>query len=498
VATAGHPNRPNDPGTLSDLQWTLLLFAGAFLVRTLDALGSAIFGTDACHYLLMADWMRAGRFHDALSVAYHPLYPLLIAVATSVTGSAESAGHAVSVLLGSAAIVPLYRLVLAVFGRPAAAITSLLYAFAPWMVEVQSEVMTEGTFIFFLFSSAWLTWRMLEEPSVIRGAVLGGAAAAAFLTRPEGLLAIALALAWPAAGLVLGRGPRWKVLAGIACTLVVVGLVLSPYLLWVRSVRGHWALSVRPSAMSFEQAVGAGGGGEPTAEYAGSAALYRIYFVSLFKLSAYGTLIPFYVLGVRALLKASPRVPLVFFLSYPLGLLGGVLFTLRTHTFMAERYLLAGMGLLSAVAALGLAESLGRLIRARPESRLRPILCGAAALVAIGLPIAKSMKVRRQELLSYPAAARWILARTPRPTCVVGLEQVSYYCGTRSYYLPGDRKQLSALLDRERVDYIVYSEKDLTRKPEFVATVRSLDGLESAEEIQGPPGTWKVYVHHWR
>ena len=30
----------------------------AFLARLVTCLGAAVFGTDSCHYLLMADWMR--------------------------------------------------------------------------------------------------------------------------------------------------------------------------------------------------------------------------------------------------------------------------------------------------------------------------------------------------------------------------------------------------------------------------------------------------------
>src|SRR5206468_579871 len=120
----------------------------------------------------------------------HPLYPMLIALIRSVTVTTEQSGMVVSVVLGAAAVVPLFAMVRTVFGRPAAFVTGLLYAFGPALVQVQSDVMTEGTYFFFFFSAMWLTWRMAEEPSLARGVVLGAAAAGAFLTRPEGLLPI--------------------------------------------------------------------------------------------------------------------------------------------------------------------------------------------------------------------------------------------------------------------------------------------------------------------
>ena len=114
----------------------------------------------------MADWMAAGRFHDALSLAYHPLYPLLVAAARPLAGGTEAAAGLVSTILGAAATAPLFLAARAIFGRPAAFFVALLYAFTPDLVELQSEPMTEGAYMFFLFSSLWLTWRMMESPSL--------------------------------------------------------------------------------------------------------------------------------------------------------------------------------------------------------------------------------------------------------------------------------------------------------------------------------------------
>jgi hypothetical protein len=121
------------------------------------------------------------------------------------------------------------------------------------------------------------------------------------------------------------------------------------------------------------------------------------------------------------------------------------------------------------------------------------MLCGAAMLILV-LPGLKAFKVRRTECLSYPGAAAWILSHGPRPTAMTGLEQVAYYCGSRSYYTPREKGALLAVLDRQRFDYFVYSDKDVKGDPEYVAMLRSLDRLEPPVEIPGPPGTWTVYV----
>lgn len=469
---------------LSDGRLAALLFAAAFLVRLLACLGTAIFGTDGGQFLLMADWMAEGRFQDALALTYHPLYPLLIAVLRPAAGSAEAAGFALSVGLGAAAAVPLFRTMRALFGRPAAFIAGLLYAFGPAVLDVQSDVMTEGTFLFFLFSSMWLTGRMMEEPSLERGVVLGASAAAAFLTRPEGLLAIVLAVGWP----LLARDRLLKRAGGVLVAAAVILLLLSPYLLWVKSVRGRWALSARASMLSAEKAVL---GEEVPRTRTG---LYVIYADSAFRMTALGILIPFHIAGAVLLRKAGRRSAL-FYLSFTLGLLGGPLVALRTHDFMSGRYLLGGMTLLNGLAASGIVAAMARL----PDARWRPAVCAGFLLVVAVLPGARAFRLRRHELLGAPAAAQWIRAQGPAPRGVSGpIQQVAYLAGSPSRSTARTPGGLREQIETGEAEYFVYTERDVEKRPEFVAMLRACDRLRPPVEISGPPGTVKIFVHRVR
>lgn len=475
---------------ISDGRLAALLFAAAFLARLVACLGTAIFGTDGGHYLLMADWMAAGRFHDALSIAYHPLYPLLIAVARPVAGGIEAAGSAVSVVLGAAATVPLFLTVRAVFGRPAAFFVALLYAFAPGLMEYQSEPMTEGAYMFFLFSSLWLTWRMLEAPSLERGVVLGAAAAATFLVRPEGMLAVALALAWP----LTRREGLGRRIGGVLLTLAVVLLLVAPYLLWVKAQRGHWGISVRPSAISAERAFA---GEEGSQDSSAKSRLVGKYFNIMLQRTAYGALIPFYLWGIACLRGIRLRQGLFYF-SFPLGLLAGPLFVLRTHDFMSERYLMAGMTLMNALAALGLTAAIAWMARRAPEARWRPAALGFI-LVVLVLPGAAALRLRRQELQSARTAAAWIRAHGPAPRAMSGpLAQAAYLAGARSVYSGITPETLREQIRAREVELYAYTEKDVERRPEYVALLRGCDLLEPPVEIQGPPGTLKVYLQRVR
>ncbi len=465
-------------------------FGGAFLIRLTAWMGAAIFGTDGCHYLLMADRLGAGRFHDALSIAYHPMYPLLTAMGRIPLQDTALAAGLVSITLGAAAVFPLFLLVRAVFGRAEAFVAALLYAFNPSLIDVQSDVMTEGTFSFFFLSAMALTWRILEEPAPSRAVVLGLAAAAAYLTRPEGVLAAVLAVAWPIVELARRRDRVASRTAAVALTLVALVLAASPYLLWIRSVKGHWDLSMRPSVTAAEQAVGL----IPAEGDVAVGSAYPLFFKSLLRLT-YLVTIPFYLIGFATLGRLRPFAALFYF-SFPAGYFAGLLYALRRHSFMTWRYVTLPMTLMMAVAAVGLVVVLRAMHRRWPQASWRP---AALLLCVAALPCVRWLAPSRWECRSYVTAAAWIRNHPPVPEAFSGpVQQVAYLAGGRSFYSAGTCDGIRAQIGRDRVGWYVYTEKDQEMRPGWWDMVRSCDALEPPVEIQGPPGTWKVYLQRAR
>jgi hypothetical protein len=479
---------------MSDARLAGLLFALAFLARVVSWMGLAIFGPDSANFLIMADWMGEGRFHDALSMAYHPFYPLLIAVAKPLAGGSVAAGHAISILLGAGATVPLFNIVRVVFGRPAAFITALIYAFHPRIVDVQSDVMTEATFMFLFLSAMWLTWRMMEEPSLEQGVVLGLAAALSFLARPEGILAIALAVGWPVVEMVRRREAAARRIGEILLMTAVILVVLSPYLFWVKSVRGHWSLSVRPSLISAERAAGVYKGPEDRGtEIMGSSKLYKDYGQSILRLNLHGALFPFHILGLASLRGLGLRRGLYYF-SFLGGLMGGILFTLRQHNAMSDRYLMAAMTLFTAVAAVGIVSAFRYAARRWPEARWRPAACGALLLLIAVVPGFRWLHLRRLEDRSYADAARWIRSQGRPPPCLSGTAQVAYLSGCRPVLLPSSPGGIRNCIDVDRVGYFVYDTRDVNSLSSIVGILASCELLEPPVKIEGPPGSLNIYI----
>jgi 4-amino-4-deoxy-L-arabinose transferase-like glycosyltransferase len=467
------------------------LFLAACLARTVSSMGTLFFSIDGATYLIMADWMREGRFQDALSMAYHPLYPLLTAVARGLAGNTQVAATGVSVALGAAAIVPLFFTVQSMFGRSVAFLSSVMYAFHPKIVEVQSDTMTEGAFFFFFLLSMWLTWRMMEQPSLERGATLGLAAAGAFLVRPEGLLAVALALFWPIVELVRSPGDRLRRLGALAAAAVVILLLAAPYLFWVRSIRGHWAPSIRPSTISMEHAVGISGE-EGSAGRQGR--LYLKFGHSLVRLTVYGSLLPLYVLGLSRL-RGVPLRHGLFYFSFPVGFMVGVLLALRAHNVMSDRYILLPISLLFALAAQGTMMVLHFIARQWPGATWRPALSAGFVLLVAVIPGVHNLRIRRQECLSYPVAAQWILSQGLRPMTMSGLTpEVGYLTGSRPLPVIEDPNWIKDQVKRQGAEYFAYPEGAFLSGQQYVRNLQSCELLEPPVVISGPPGSDRVYV----
>ncbi|HLY12562.1 MAG TPA: glycosyltransferase family 39 protein [Planctomycetota bacterium] len=488
------PVRP--PAGPPEARLVALLFLTAALVRLVSWMGLAMFGPDGSVYLTMADLMREGRFQEALSMAYHPLYPLLVAATGMATSGSVLAGHLVSILLGASAVVPLFKIAQEFFGRPAAFVTGLFYSFHSPLVEVQTDVMTDATFLFFFLSAVWLTWRLSVDPTLEGAVTLGITAAAAFLTRPEGLLSIALAVGWPLLCLAWRRAAALRSLGSIALAAGVVLLLIMPYLFWVKADRGHWAFSVRPSALSAERSAGITD--ERTRRiYADSKPdpqLYRRYGASLLRLNLYGLLFPFHLLGL-ARFRHADRARQAFYALCVIGYMGGVAWTLRKHNAMSDRYLMPAMVLLSALAGLGIVRA-ARLLGERIATEAwRPAAGGALIAALTVAPGLLFLGTRNQQQVSFPIAASWIRSQggENRPISST-VPQVNYLAGRRFLPLPNTREEVRRQIVEERAQFFLYSERDVRSRTPDVRMLVACEWLEAPIEAAGPPGTEKLFL----
>lgn len=510
-----------DWGPMSTLRMAWLFAGLSLLMRLILYLGTAVFGTDSGQFLYMADWMSEGRFHDALMVTYHPLYPFLVAAAKPVFASTEQAGFWVSMILGSASVMPLFLLAHAVFGRPVAFLTAFLYAFHGFVVELHADVMSEAAFSFFFFWTAWLCWRVMEEPSLELGVLAGAAAACCYLTRPEGVLALVLAPLWLAATAIRRGdrpGPRWGGLAACAVTMTVVSL---PFILWVHGATGSWKLSAKNSVRYAANAIQARIPHEqlapvnvsinapPRPESGGFAQLMWDLRYGL-RMNRYGKLVratgrmiflaaPFWVIGIWRFSRFWPGWEKgLFYFSFPLGYMGGLVYAMRAVGHASMRYIVPSISMMSVVAAMGAIVFLRWLLRRMAEREATLAWRVAVILVSMGMTV-RCFNVQRQEQSATREAAAWIRAQGVSEALVyTTVDKIGYLSGTWARSFPPDMNAFRHEVRNRPAHFCVYFDKDLIRgELPYLGEIGGVAGIGPAVSFPRTPrkGVWTVYVH---
>jgi hypothetical protein len=155
---------------------------------------------------------------------------------------------------------PLAFLALRLCGERAALGAALLVAAAPATLALlpffpgerwNLYFGTEPLFLLLAVSAVAAARLALERERWVWWAALGALAASAYLTRLEGaVLGAALAVL---VGGALARRRAWRLLGRAALSVVVAAVTAAPYLAYLRSTLGRWALSGRVQAAAVEE-----------------------------------------------------------------------------------------------------------------------------------------------------------------------------------------------------------------------------------------------------
>ena len=418
------------------------IFLATLAVRLMAWAGTYTIGTDSAAFLRMAELMRGGSWHAALQTYYHPGYPAAVALTSLVAGDLERAGFLVSILFGSLAALPLYLLARDLFGRPAALVTVALYALHYSLVELHVDVMTEGLYCAALFAAIWMGRRFLDAGRLPWAVGAGGAAAAAYLVRHEGLIAVIGLACW----FLFEAARRRDRTSGdlILGTAIAIGTFLiaaMPFLVWVRGEAGHWATTAKGSGAPFRRLLGGDvvtPRGALTAEALREMA--KLYFFVLLAPLAAGL-----IRGWR-----EERRRRLYLASWAAAYLIGVGYTMHGMGYVSFRYLVPGFCLLLPFTAWGLL-SLVDLLPSR--HRVRAAL---AATLAAGILVGfKTVDVHRWEEVPLVRAGEWIRAHSPgRPSILTTRDKVVWHAR-------GDpRPAPKSIHDAAAADFVVFTERD--------------------------------------
>lgn len=221
-----------------------LLTGLALAVRLFVAASSQCISSDGPEYVKVASAYAAGDYAAALAHQYHPLYPVLVALVHAGIGDWEWAGMLVSAVLGGLAVLPLYGTVRRAFGENSAQAAALFYGLHPSCVHLSAEVLTVGSFLFWVLASIDLADRAARGGPPWQTALAGVCAGCGFLTRPDGLVLFPAIGGLVAVAIARGRAadPHWRrrFAAHAGALVFAFCTVAFPYLYRIHAQTGHW------------------------------------------------------------------------------------------------------------------------------------------------------------------------------------------------------------------------------------------------------------------
>jgi 4-amino-4-deoxy-L-arabinose transferase-like glycosyltransferase len=213
------------------LALALRLYYAVFLVGSVD--------TEGIEYARLAENLLAGHGYVGLAtpgkeLMFPPLFPILIAAVTLITHQSEIAGRAISVIMGTLLVVPVYLIAHKMYGRRSAQLAGLLVAVHPTLANISASVYCESTYftlimtaVYFALNSATLTrwWHF---------AACGTALGLSYLVRPEAAafpVLFILLMAWKVRS--ADRERLWRTLRGCLLLAATFTVFAAPYIVWL-------------------------------------------------------------------------------------------------------------------------------------------------------------------------------------------------------------------------------------------------------------------------
>ena len=238
----------------------LRLLCVVFLTGTIDGEGA--------EYARIAENLAAGSGYRGIAtpgkeLMFPPLFPFLIAATSVLTRNAEVAGRLVSVWMGTMLVLPIYFIGCHLYNRKVAYLAAALVACHPLLVNFSATVYCESTYLTLLLTAVYWSFRALRLRTARTFILAGVFFGLAYLTRPEAVIYLLLALGLTLAYVSMTCRQNLSQVALRAMWLPLAFLVLAaPYILWLHAETGQWRLEGK-SPLNYTTARETLGGRDP-------------------------------------------------------------------------------------------------------------------------------------------------------------------------------------------------------------------------------------------
>lgn len=229
----------------------LILSTAGFVFRILHYFlfaNEIVAGSDAMQNIMLGRKFASGNFYGVLDTYWPPLYPILIGTFTFFFNDLIIPTIVVSIVSGSLAIPLTYYFVKQSYGQSPAIIAALVAIFFPYLINSVFAIGTENIYFLCIVGALFVGWRGLINGSAIDYLFTGILLGLGYLTRPE-------AIGYPFffVALAVGKSLWQKQLFGrktilqIAAILLGFTLLSAPYIFYLKSETGSWAISGKTS-----------------------------------------------------------------------------------------------------------------------------------------------------------------------------------------------------------------------------------------------------------
>jgi len=219
---------------------TLLVLAGC-CIRLYFLQFADVISADGISYISIAKDFISGKGLSAAS-HYPPFYPILVGLFSIPLKDFETAGLAVSIVMGSLIVVPTFLLGTEFFNKRTGIIAAILAVTWPTLRYWSTNVMSQATYITLLLFGIYFLWTGYRKSSIVAAIVAGIFFAAAHLTRSEGVLVLFSGCTVLIIFTFINRLAPKKLLY-VLLSVGVFFVVFSPYLIMLHDLTGKWQLT---------------------------------------------------------------------------------------------------------------------------------------------------------------------------------------------------------------------------------------------------------------
>lgn len=187
-------------GLASPTRWPsahqlLMVLGVAAAVRLYAFATTMVIARDGTFYIENAGFLQEGRLAQVITRGLKPLYPFLVWIGYGATGDWEISGKLVSLIFGTGATLALYFLARQFWEKGIALLAALIFAVHPMFVQYSAEVLSEMTYLFFFLVAIAAASVGIHRDRFHRwGALYVPMGIGAALTRPEGILLVAVVI----------------------------------------------------------------------------------------------------------------------------------------------------------------------------------------------------------------------------------------------------------------------------------------------------------------